>query len=265
MNPVKLGAIASTDTHMSTAGAVREDQWRGHTNTEWNREGRLSEASGVVVNNRDGNPGGLAGIWATENSRDAIFDAMQRRETFGTSGPRIQPRLFASWSYPQNMCHRPDMLETAYARGVPIGADMPARSQGQKPQLLALAKADPAAFATPLQKLQIIKGWIDAEGEQHYRVFDVPGDPDELPSDDLPSDGHQSLCALFEDPTFNPTEPSYYYLRVVEQPSPRWSRVDCLSYDDEADVKKPEICDDPRISGMLQEQAWTSPIWYHPH
>ena len=264
MNPVKLGAIASTDTHMSTAGAVREDQWRGHTNTEWNREGRLSEASGVVVNNRDGNPGGLAGIWATENSRDAIFEAMKRRETFGTSGPRIQPRLFASWDYPQNMCRRPDMLETAYDRGVPIGADMHARVPGQKPQLLALAKADPAAYATPLQKLQIIKGWIDAEGAQHYRVFDVAGDQEAPPK----GTAHQSLCALFEDPAFNPTEPSYYYLRAVEHPSPRWSRVDCLSYADkagEANEKRPEICQDPRISGMLQEQAWTSPIWYHPN
>ncbi len=257
MNPVKLGAIASTDTHMSTAGAAREDTWRGHTNTEWNRDGRLSEATTVVANNREGNPGGLAGVWVTENSRDAIFDAMKRRETFGTSGPRIQPRLFASWSYPENLCSQPNMIATAYLQGVPIGADLPVPAQEQAPKFLALARADPADFATPLQKLQIIKGWIDAEGRQHYRVFHVAGDEEPEGT----AAGHQRLCAVFEDPTFDLAEPSYYYLRAVENPSPRWSLVDCLSYAPDA---RPEICKDERIAGTIQEQAWTSPIWYSP-
>ena len=110
LNSVKLGASASTDTHMTTPGAVNERNWTGHIFTEWNREGRLLQPS-LIPSGKDGNPGGLTGVFAVENSRDAIFDALKRRETFGTSGPRITPRFFASWDNDAGLCEAPDMLD----------------------------------------------------------------------------------------------------------------------------------------------------------
>ncbi|NNC54702.1 MAG: DUF3604 domain-containing protein, partial [Pseudomonadales bacterium] len=176
LNPVKLGAIASTDTHMSTPGAAKESDWRGHIHTEWSKNGRLLSPV-FIPSGKLGNPGGLVGVYAPENSRDALFDAMLNRETFGTSGPRIKPRLFAGWRYPEDLCESPEMLQKAYASGVPMGGDITGSpSQKSSPRLLVAALADPASDAVPLQKLQVIKGWIDADGNAHNKVFDVAGD-----------------------------------------------------------------------------------------
>lgn len=266
LNPVKLGASASTDTHMSTAGAVQEDKWRGHIYSEWNKDGRLL-TPGFIPSGKDGNPGGLTGVWAEENSRDSIFDAMLNRETFGTSGPRIKPRFFAGWEYSDELCKDVDMLATAYQKGVPMGADLSAPPTDKSiPVFLAAALADTASNATPLQKLQIIKGWIDADGQKHYKVFFVAGDSDSDAGVDLKTGerfggGHSSLCGVFKDSEFDPDLNTYYYMRAVENPSPRWSLIDCLSYP--AD-KRPGLCNEPRIAAAIQEQAWTSPIWYTP-
>ncbi|NNM12655.1 MAG: DUF3604 domain-containing protein [Pseudomonadales bacterium] len=266
MNPVKLGAIASTDTHMSTPGAAKESDWRGHIHAEWNKDGRLLSPV-FIPSGKLGNPGGLVGVYAPENSRNALFDAMLNRETFGTSGPRIKPRLFASWRYPENLCDDPKMLEKAYARGVPMGGDLGAApSKGSVPRLLVAALADPASDAAPLQKLQLIKGWIDAEGNAHNKVFDVAGDAENDAGVDRQTGkrygrGHSNLCAVFEDPEFNAAETAYYYMRAVENPSPRWSLLDCISY---GEAERPDVCDSPKISAVIQEQAWASPIWYTP-
>ncbi len=266
LNPVKLGASASTDTHMSTPGAVDERNWRGHIYTEWNRNGRLLEPS-LIPSGKDGNPGGLTGVYAIENSRDAIFDALMRREVFGTSGPRISPRFFGGWSYDAGLCKASDLLEQAYASGVPMGADLPPPpSAGAVPTFVVSALKDPASDATPLQKLQIVKGWIDADGNPNYRVFDVAGDPESSAGVDLKTakrygDGHASLCTVFEDPEFDAGEHAYYYMKAVENPSPRWSLTDCVSYPDD---ERPDVCNDPRIATAIQEQAWTSPIWFTP-
>lgn len=266
LNPVKLGGSASTDTHMSTAGGVDETNWTGHIHTEWNRDGRLLQPS-LIPSGKDGNPGGLTGVYAVENSRDAIFDALKRRETFGTSGPRIRPRFFAGWDYDAGLCDAPDMLETAYADGVPMGADMPpAPSEDATPKFLVSAVKDSAADATPLQKLQIVKGWIDAEGVPNYKVFDVAGDADteagvNMDTGERFGDGHSSLCAVFEDSEFDPSLNAYFYMKTVENPSPRWSLLDCVSYTDD---KRPDVCDNPRIAAAINEQAWTSPIWFTP-
>ncbi len=266
LNPVKLGGIASTDTHMTTAGGVDEKNWTGHIFTEWNRDGRLLQPS-LIPSGKDGNPGGLTGVYAIENSRDAIFDALKRRETFGTSGPRISPRFFAGWNYEAGLCDAPDMLETAYADGVPMGADMsPAPSADATPKFLVSAVKDPASNATPLQKLQIVKGWIDADGVPNYKVFDVAGDADteagvNMNTGERFGDGHRALCTVFEDPEFDPSLNAYYYMKAVENPSPRWSLLDCVSYpaDD-----RPDVCNNPRIAAAINEQAWTSPIWFTP-
>lgn len=266
INPMKYGVVASTDTHMATAGATKESEWQGHILSEWNRAGRLSDNT-LIPGGKLGNPGGLTGVWAEENSRDAIFSAIQRREVFGTSGPRIRPRLFGGWGFGDDLCDDPQMIATAYRLGVPMGADLPPRLESSaSPRFLATALADPAGDATPLQKLQIIKGWVSPAGGANYMVYDVIGDLDSTAGVDLQTGdrfgtGHSQLCAVFEDPDFDPGELAYYYLRAAENPSPRWSLLDCLSYDA---TERPEVCDEPEIFTSIQELAWTSPIWYSP-
>lgn len=262
VNPFKYGIIASTDTHLSIPGAVDEAGWKGHLALEATLEKRLAE--GITPSNLKGNAGGLAGIWAVENSRDALFDAMQRKETFGTSGPRIKPRFFGGWSYEAGICDAPELVARAYAGGVPMGGDLRARPDGgAAPGFLITAERDTASV--PLQKLQIIKGWISEEGEARYQVYDVAGDPDngatvDMTTGEAVGDGYESLCAVFVDPDFEEDQPAYYYARVVENPTPRWSFAQCISQPEE---RRPSGCenDAPKV---IQEMAWTSPIWYEP-
>ena len=263
-NAIKLGASASTDTHMATSGAVKEDEWRGHIYAEWNKDGRLL-TPGFIPSGKDGNPGGLTGVWATQNAREAIFVALRSRETFGTSGPRIKPRFFGGWDLPASLCGQTDKVSEAYRLGVPMGSDLSAPPRaGAKLTFLVMALADAAADATPLQKLQIIKGWVDASGKKHAEVLHAAGDAQPRGGVDKATGkkfgaGHQYLCGVYEDKHFDPNLSTYYYMRAVENPSPRWSLVDCLSYPDD---KRPDVCEDPKISAVIQEQAWTSPIWY---
>ena len=145
-NPIKLGVIASTDSHTGTPGAVLESSWPGAVYGEDNAAGRL-EAGWLglpLTTGIDGNPGGLAGVWAEENTRDSIFDAMLRREVFGTSGPRIRPRLFAGWGLPDDLCDAEDMIAKAYEKGVPMGGDLLfVEDVEQQPKFLVYATKDP--------------------------------------------------------------------------------------------------------------------------
>ena len=264
LNPAKLGIIASTDTHTATPGAVSERNWEGHVSVESTPEERLQP--GLLTSGIDGNPGGLAGVWAVENSRDAIFDAMKRREVFGTSGPRIKPRFFGGWNFSANLCDQADLLEQAYTGGVPMGGDLPETATGAAPSFLAFAARDPADGAGLLQQLQLIKGWIDADGTGRNQVIPIAGSPDNGASVDpvtgeQSGDGHDSLCTVYRDKDFDPGLHAYYYLRVVENPSLRWSVHDCLRLAPEA---RPAVCSDGSYPQAIQEMAWTSPIWYRP-
>ncbi|MBT8098203.1 MAG: DUF3604 domain-containing protein [Gammaproteobacteria bacterium] len=265
VNSAKLGVIGSTDTHTSIPGAVAESDWGGHVTGEATPAERLQP--GLLTSGIDGNPGGLAGVWAVENSRDAIFEALERREVFGTSGPRIKPRLFAGWNFDAGLCNSANMFEQAYANGVPMGSDMPARSDDAAPTLIAYAEADAATDATPLQQLQIIKGWVDAAGKGQYKLFTVAGTPDAKAGVDLATGerfgtGHGKLCGVFEDPDFDPEQSAYYYVRALENPSPRWSFYDCLKIPED---QRPDVCGaDSNVPKVIQEMAWTSPIWYRP-
>lgn len=262
VNPFKYGVIASTDTHLSIPGAVDEAGWKGHLALEATLEKRLAE--GITPSNLKGNPGGLAGIWAVENSRDALFAAMKRKETFGTSGPRIKPRFFGGWSWNVGICDMPDLVDRAYDRGVPMGGDLSVRPGGAAPPgFLITAARDPGS--APLQKVQIIKGWVSQDGKARYKVYDVAGDPHNGASVDMRTgepvgSGYESLCAVFVDPDFNADEPAYYYARVVENPTPRWSFVQCLARTEEQPIAACQN-DAPKV---IQEMAWTSPIWYTP-
>ena len=262
LNSVKLGVVAATDTHAATPGAVDEADWRGHVSLEATPQERLSP--GLLTSGIDGNPGGLAGVWAVENSRDAIFEAMLRRETFGTSGPRIVPRFFGGWEYEADLCDRADMVEVGYAGGVPMGGDLPAPTSPEaKPVFVAAATRDASRMGAPLQQLQLVKGWIDAEGRRRTEVIVLAGGPNDatvdLATGERKGDGHDSLCAVYRDEDFDPGQSTYYYVRAVENPSARWSVFDCLRL---PEAERPAVCSDGSYPQTIQEMAWTSPIWH---
>lgn len=272
VNPFKLGIVAATDTHSATGGAVVESDYKGATGVDRDRKHRAGGPIEVPLGIAKGspsryNPGGLAGVWAPENSRDALFKAMRQRETFGTSGPRIQPRFFAGWDLDPDLCDQGDMLETAYATGVPMGSDLPAKPSAQSsPSFLIQAVADPAAHATPLQRLQVIKVWSDENGQTHQQIYDVAGDPDNGASVDEASckrsgTGFAKLCSVWKDPQFNADLAAVYYARAVENPSCRWLGWDCARA---PEGQKPVACADPLARKSVQERAWTSPVWYEP-
>ncbi len=242
-NPIKLGVIAATDTHTATPGAVSESDWRGAVSQEATSAERLER--GLLTSGIDGNPGGLAGIWAEENTREALFDAMLRREVFGTSGPRIRVRLFAGWNLDEDLCEREDRVAAVYKQGVPMGGDL-APGKG-KPRILAYAVKDPAS--EDLTDLQLIKGWVDDDGSLNSQVLALAS----------ATEGEAGLCAVYTDEDFNPRHSAYYYLRAVEPPLKRWHTYDCdrLSADE-----RPAVCSDGRYPEEIREMAWSSPIWY---
>jgi hypothetical protein len=268
VNPYKFGLSASTDTHNGIPGAVDERSFPGHLGLGDATPAQRVQFDPAIPGNANNGPGGLIGVWAEENSRDSIFDALQRREVFGTSGPRIVPRFFGGWEYAANLCDSADMLEQAYAGGVPMGADLPEQAAGA-PRFLVAATADAGTEAspgTPLQRLQVVKGWADSEGNHHQRVFDVAGNPDNGASVDPAScapqgQGYAQLCAVWEDPAFDESIAAVYYLRAVENPSCRFTAHQCLQL---PEGERPADCAAPRIDPVIQERAWSSPIWYTP-
>lgn len=249
INPFEMGVIGSTDTHIGTSGNTGEHSYPGHIGHETTLEDRLGKAELGRYNRLEGNPGGLAGVWAVENSRDALFQSMKRREAFATSGTRIKPRFFAG-RYDADVCDSPDWLETAYREGVPMGARLPAGVEGLS--FIAQAVRDPDGSASPLQELQLIKGWIDDEGRKHNRVTTLARAEDK--------DGASELCAVYTDPEYNRLQQAYYYMRVVEQPTLRWSAYQCAT---QPTKQRPSGCtnDEPET---INEFAWTSPIWITP-
>jgi hypothetical protein len=255
INPFKFGITASTDTHNATGGAVAEKTFAGHLG--WGIPGNASNS-----------PGGLIGVWSEQNTRTSLFDSIRRKEVFGTSGPRIKPRFFGGWSYDPELCNDPALVARAYATGVSMGGDLPARS-GEKPVFVAFAQSDPGTPelpGVPLQRLQIIKGWYDEEGRHHQRVIDIAGNPDNGASVDPATcqprgEGHAQICAVWADDAFDPEQRAVYYMRAVENPSCRYNGWQCLTM---AADRRPADCDNPSVPKVLQERAWTSPIWYTP-
>jgi hypothetical protein len=267
VNPYKLGAMASTDTHNGTPGAVEEHAFVGHFgDTEGNPLARLM---GEIPGGPTNSPGGLIAVWAEENSRNAIFEAMKRRETYGTSGPRMAIRLFGGWDYDDALCGDASLVERGYEGGVPMGGDLPARPEGAgAPQFVISAFMDPGSDAMPgreLERAQIVKGWLDAGGELHVAVFDVAGEIGgsgvDLATCEPQAGGASTLCSVWEDPSFDPAQPAWYYLRVLEQPVCRWSTRDCNVLAQAGQELPPACTEQPAI---VQERAWSSPIWYSP-
>ena len=206
-NPLKFGIIASTDTHLGTPGLVAEDDAAGHGGA-----GRRTTFG--LPDDLEFNPGGLAVVWAEENSRDSIFDAMRRRETYGTSGTRPVVRFFGGWDLDRGMCKGEDFAEQGYARGVPMGGDLPARGESDgDPSFAVWSLQDPGtddAPGTPLERIQIVKGWLE-DGETKEKVVDVVGRKGRASVDpstcERKGDGASQLCQVWRDREFAPDQP----------------------------------------------------------
>ncbi|MCH2170607.1 DUF3604 domain-containing protein [Myxococcota bacterium] len=268
VNPYTLGFIASTDTHNGIPGATEENAYPGAGGNREDSVAKRLASAGPIVHTARSNPGGLAGIWAPRNTRDALFDAMRRRETFGTSGTRIQPRFFGGWGFGEDVCERAGWIEDAYAQGVPMGGELLPRpaDAAAGPVFVAAATRDPGTAKSPgglLQRIQIIKGWVGDDGDFHQRVVDVAGGETGASVDEATcrptGRGHATLCGVWRDPEFDPQRRAVYYARVLENPSCRWTARQCLTL---PESERPETCSDSTIPRTVQERSWTSPIWY---
>jgi hypothetical protein len=259
VNPYPLGIVASTDSHNGTPGRVEEYAFEGHLGLVDNTpEARLTYPGLTPAGIRN-SPGGLTAVWAAENSRDAIFDALKRKEVYGTSGPRISLRFFGG-DLPDDLCSRPDLNEVGYAQGVPMGGTL---AGDQAPTFAVHALRDVGTESHPgtaLHKVQIVKGYVDATGS-HVEVIDLADTPVSdvsLETCAVGGGGVDEFCEVWTDPTWSPDQDAWYYVRVLEQPTCRWSWRDCLSQSEDS---RSEVCADPEISQTVQERAWSSPIW----
>jgi hypothetical protein len=273
VNSFKFGLISSTDTHIAAPGLTMEKNHPGHGGAG------MGSGEGVPVGLPDEleyGPGGLAVLYAEENTRDALFAAMRRREAYATSGTRPILRFFGGWDYPEDLCQASDMVARGYEGGVPMGGDLPPPyGENPAPRFVISAAQDLGTLEYPgnaLQRIQLIKGWYE-QGELRERVLDVAGGDNgasvDINSCEQSGTGHRQLCTVWSDPDFNPSAQAFYYTRVLENPSCRWSQLICA----DAGVR----CDDPSTvpEGMdnccaaehekvIQERAWSSPIWYTP-
>ncbi len=268
-NPFKYGFIGGTDNHNGLPSAVAEDRFiGGHGPEDGSVERRRDAGVGGWIDGKDLSIGSLAGVWATENTRGAIWDAMKRRETFATSGTRIRVRFFGGIDLPAEPADPGTVVEQGYELGVPMGSDLPAI--GSAPTFTVYAVKDPDG--ANLDRAQIIKGWVDEAGELYEQIVDVAWSGDRVPGSDgkVPAVGNTvnlttatfansigaaQLMGSWTDENFDPEQHALYYVRVLEIPTPRWSTYDAVRNG------LPLLEDVP---ATIQERAWTSPIWYTP-
>ncbi|MGI9589799.1 MAG: DUF3604 domain-containing protein [Myxococcota bacterium] len=281
VNPFKLGMLGSTDTHNSTPGETSENNFAVTGNqgvNDWTPQLALSIRNGTGI---ETSAGALAVVWAEENTRDSLFEAIRRREVYGTSGTRPIVRFYGSWNVGLGICDSQNTIEIADRQGVPMGADLPVRPGNKKPRFVVSAQQDP--YGSPLQRIQIVKGWLDENGEAQETIYEVAGDPDNGASVDIDTcqpqgSGFDSLCSVWQDPDFDGEQRAFYYARVLENPTCRWSQQFCANtYGNvgaacAAGVVPPDLalcCDSTAVPPLdvpqtIQERAWTSPIWYTP-
>jgi hypothetical protein len=280
-NPFKFGLIGSTDAHTGLA-TTTEDNWFGKV--------ALLEPSAdpirfneVIIGRvpadrarknqhlaRETSASGLAAVWARDNTREALWDAMARKEVYATTGTRLQVRVFGGFDFNAKDLDRSDFAEQGYARGVPMGGDLKAAPEGKAPNFVIRALRD--ADGANLDRVQVIKGWLDAAGKTHEKVYDVAWSGNRKPGKDgkLPPVGNTVnikdasytnaigspyLTAHWKDPAFDARQRAFYYVRVLEIPTPRWTTFDAKVFG----VKLPTD-----VPASIQERAYTSPIWYSP-
>jgi hypothetical protein len=268
--------VGSTDSHTGLV-AIEEENFFGKVATQEPKPERTqatfvaSKALGNKIMDWEVSASGYAAVWAKENTREAIFDAMERRETYATTGTRMIVRLFGGWEFEATDALDRLPARVGYAKGVPMGGDLKQAPAGKAPTFLVAALKDP--MGANLDRYQIVKGWVDAEGEVQERVYDVAWsagrEPDpqtgKVPSVgstvDLPnatfsnSIGAPELIAVWQDPEFDAKQRAFYYGRVIEIPTPRWTAYD---------AKRFGITLLPGTQAIVTERAYTSPIWYTP-
>ena len=272
VNPFKIGLIGSTDGHNSIS-TPEEDNFFGKFPESEPGPARLENAMALdrLWQNSLLVASGYAAVWAKENTRAAIFDAIKRREVYATTGSRIKVRFFSGWEFDETDIHRPAMLDIAYGTGVPMGGDLTKAKRGQVPKFLVIAAMD--ADGARLDRIQIIKGWMDKAGKLQEKVYDVAWSDDrklDKRTGKLPAVGNTvdvenatylntigapQLSTYWEDPDFDRAERAFYYARVLEIPTPRWTTYDSAYFN-------VELQDD--VPSSIQDRAYTSPIWYTP-
>ena len=275
VNPYQFGLVGSTDSHTALSTA-EESNFFGKFSLVEPSAGRVTQPMLEFDGRRmweiwETGAAGYAAVWAQENTREAIWDAMRRKEAYATTGPRMTVRFFGGWTFSQADASMQSLAETGYANGVPMGGTLPPAPEGAQPTFLVAALKDP--HSGNLDRIQIVKGWLDASGATHERVFDVVwGDAHrrqpvagKLPpvgntvnvADATWSNaiGDAELVGLWKDPTFDAAQPAFYYARVIEIPTPRWTAYDAAHYGVAPPAESPMT---------LQERAYTSPIWHAP-
>ena len=273
VNPYKFGVIGSTDAHTGLATAD-DDNFFGKTSSSEPNPQRAThpfiKTDKATIMGWEQTASGYAGVWATENTREALFDAMRRRETYATTGPRMIVRFFGGWDFEEKDAENRLPARIGYTRGIPMGGDLSAAPAGKSPTFLIAALKDP--IGANLDRIQIIKGWLDKGGKTQEKVYDVvwsgdrkPGGDGKVPlvgnTVDVPNAtytntiGATELIKVWKDPDFDPALRAFYYVRVIEIPTPRWTAYDAKYFG----VKMP-----PEVPMTTTERAYTSPIWYTP-
>jgi hypothetical protein len=273
VNPYKFGMVGSTDAHTGLA-AVEEDNFFGKTTSSEPSAERTShpfvKRGDLVIMGWEQTSSGYAAVWATENTRAAIFDAMARRETYATTGSRMVVRLFGGFDFVAADANTRSPAIVGYTKGVPMGGDLGPAPDGKAPTFLVAALKDP--IGANLDRYQVVKGWLDSAGEVHEEVYNIAWSGDRKPGADgkLPPVGNTvdvanatwtntigapELVAVWTDPEFDPAQRAFYYGRVLEIPTPRWTAYDAKYFG---------ITLPPEVPMALQERAYTSPIWYSP-
>ena len=273
-NPYKFGMVGSTDSHTSLATAQEDNFFGKHSGAEPSPERMehpFMKTDAGTIHGWQQVSSGLAAVWAPENTREAIFDAMTRKETYATTGSRMGVRFFGGWNYEDGDLKSRTPAFAGYQKGVPMGADLPVKPDGtEAPNFMVYAIKDP--LGGNLDRIQIIKGWMDDAGEAHEKVYDVVWSGDRAPGADgkVPPVGNtvdvknatftntigdSELGTVWTDPDFDPSQKAFYYARVLEIPTPRWTTYDAYRFG----VDIPE-----GAPTSTQERAYTSPIWYTP-
>jgi len=275
INPFKFGMIGSTDAHTGLPAVEEENFFGKHSGVEpgphrWEHVVIEAPDPALSIYGWKQAAGGYAGVWATDNTREAIFDAMERKEVYATTGSRIVVRFFGGYDFAESDTLSRLPANAGYSKGVPMGSDLPAATDGNTPNFIVAAMKDP--YSGNLDRVQIIKGWLEADGTTQEKVYDVVWSGDRQPgaSGKLPSVGNTvdvanatwsnsigspELIGYWSDPDFDPAEKAFYYARVIEIPTPRWTAYEAMRY---------QVVMDSEVPMVTTERAYTSPIWYTP-
>jgi len=272
-NPYKYGFIGDSDTH-NAAATIEEDNYTGKFGMESTPKQRIEgPLPDDEVNNqraREFSSGGLAAVWAESNTRAAIFAAMKRKETYATTGTRLKLRFFGGFEFSEDALADTGWLAKAYASSVPMGGDLSGAIEGKVPRFIVHAMKDPDG--ANLDRVQVVKGWVDKKGKPQTKIFEVAASGDRKPNKKgkVPpvgntvdvanatydnSIGAAELSTVWSDPEFDPALNAVYYVRVIEIPTPRWSTYD---------AKRLGIKPLKSLPTSIQERGWSSPIWYAP-